>query len=193
MSVSPTAEKIAEAARSILVNEGAGAVTMRRVAVLAGVSPMAAYKHFPSRQALLDAVAERAFGELAGGWGVRVPSGGSWEERAFGLLEDFLDFALGQPHLYTFLMTDRRERARRFPEDFAGGAPPFGLLVTLAEEGMREKVLRQDDPLEVTLALTASVQGLVQLYLGGRISLEEDGFRELCRRTARRVLDGVRK
>lgn len=192
MSVPNVAEKIADAARGILVSEGAGAVTMRRVAALAGVSPMAAYKHFPSRQALLDAVAERAFRELAGGWGARVPSG-SWEDRAFGLLEDFLDFALGRPHLYTFLMTDRRERARRLPEDFEGGAPPFGLLVTLAEEGMRERVLRQDDPLEVTLALTASVQGLVQLYLGGRIGLEEDGFRELCKRTVRRIFDGVRE
>ncbi|MFI6393313.1 TetR/AcrR family transcriptional regulator [Nonomuraea sp. NPDC050547] len=190
MSLPTTAEKIADAARGILVSEGAAAVTMRRVAVLAGVSPMAAYKHFPSRQALLDAVAERAFRELAGGWGARAPSG-SWEDRAFGLLEDFLDFALGRPHLYTFLMTDRRERARRFPEDFEGGAPPFGLLVELVKEGMRERVLRQDDPLEVTLALTAPVQGLVQLYLGGRIGLEEDGFRELCKRTVRRLFDGV--
>ncbi|MEV4887807.1 TetR/AcrR family transcriptional regulator [Nonomuraea sp. NPDC055795] len=191
MSLPNTAEKIADAARGILVSEGADAVTMRRVAILAGVSPMAAYKHFPSRQALLDAVAERAFRELAGGWGARAPNG-SWEERTFGLLEDFLDFALGRPHLYTFLMTDRRERARRFPEDFEGGVPPFGLLVELVKEGMRERVLRQDDPLEVTLALTASVQGLVQLYLGGRIGLEEDGFRELCRRTVRRTFDGVR-
>ncbi|MET8862746.1 TetR/AcrR family transcriptional regulator [Nonomuraea sp. NPDC004580] len=185
------AERIADAARGILVGEGAEAVTMRRVAGLAGVSPMAAYKHFPSRQALLDKVAERAFRELAEGWGSRAP-GGSWEERAFGLLDDFLDFALGQPHLYTFLMTDRRERARRFPEDFRGDVPPFGLLVALVEEGMREKVLREDDPLEVTLTLTASVQGLVQLYLGGRIGLAEDGFRELCRRAVRRIFDGVR-
>ncbi|GAA2833524.1 TetR/AcrR family transcriptional regulator [Nonomuraea rubra] len=191
MSGPSTAGRIADAALGILVSEGAAAVSMRRVAGLAGVSPMAAYKHFPSRQALLDVVAERAFRELAEGWGTRAP-GGTWEERAFGLLADFLDFALGRPHLYTFLMTDHRERARRFPADFEDGGSPFTKLVTLAEEGMRDGVLRPDDPLETTLALTSAVQGLVQLYLAGRVGLEEDDFRKLCERTVRRVLDGVR-
>ncbi|QFY08141.1 TetR family transcriptional regulator [Nonomuraea phyllanthi] len=191
MSTSSTAEKIADAAQAILVGEGAAAVTMRRVADMVGVSPMAAYKHYPSRQALLDAVADRAFRELAGGWGRRAPDG-PWEDRALGLMEDFLDFALGRPHLYRFLMTDRRERARRFPDDFEAGGSPFGMLVVVVEEGMRAGVVRQDDPLEVSLAMTSSVQGLVQLYLGGRIGLEEDDFRRLCERTARRVLDGVR-
>ncbi|WP_327587944.1 WHG domain-containing protein [Nonomuraea sp. NBC_00507] len=90
-------------------------------------------------------------------------------------------------------MTDRRERARRFPDDFqGGGSPSFSMLVVLVEEAMREGLLREDDPLEVTLALTSSIQGLVQLYLGGRIGLEEDGFRGLCERTVRRVFDGIR-
>lgn len=38
---------------------------------------------------------------------------------------------------------------------------------------------------------TASAQGLVQIFLGGRISLGEDDFRQLCRRTVRRILRGL--
>ena len=90
-------------------------------------------------------------------------------------------------------MTDRRERARRFPDDFEGGGSPFRMLVVLVEESMREGAMRQDDPLEVSLALTSSIQGLVQLYLGGRIGLEEHDFRGLCERTARRIFDGIYK
>ncbi|WP_327587943.1 TetR/AcrR family transcriptional regulator [Nonomuraea sp. NBC_00507] len=59
MSAPNTAERIAGAAQAILVSEGAAAVTMRRVADMVGVSPMAAYKHYPSRQALFEAVADR--------------------------------------------------------------------------------------------------------------------------------------
>ncbi|MBB5625667.1 TetR/AcrR family transcriptional regulator [Sphaerisporangium krabiense] len=192
MSVPSTAEKIADAAEDILVNEGSDAATMRRVAEIVGVSAMAIYKYFPNRQALLDAVAARAFRRLSEAWGTRVPDG-SWEERVFGLMDDFLDFALGRPHLYTFLMTEQRPRARRFPGDFqGGGSPVFGALVLLVEEGMRDGLLREDDPLEVTLALTSTAQGLVQLYLGGRIGLDEETFRLLCARTTRRVLDGIR-
>ncbi|WP_214410954.1 TetR/AcrR family transcriptional regulator [Sphaerisporangium fuscum] len=192
MSGSGTARRIVEAARDVLVAEGAEAVTMRRVANAVGVTAMAIYKHYPNREAVLGAVADETLRELAGSWGRRA-GGGDWETRVFALLEDFLDFALGRPHLYTFLMTDRREQARRFPADFAGGGSPvFGHVTEAVEEGMRLGLLRADDPLEVTLTVTASTQGLVQLYLGGRIGLPEDEFRALCRRSLRRIFDGVR-
>ncbi|MFI6785833.1 TetR/AcrR family transcriptional regulator [Nonomuraea sp. NPDC050383] len=187
-----TSERLAEVAHDILVREGPEAVTMRRVADAAGVTAMAIYKHYPNRQALLGVVVDRAFRSLETGWGLRG-AGGDWESRLFGLLEDFLDFALGTPHLYTYLMTERREHARRFPDDFTGGrSPAFTHLVALVEEAMRAGRLRDDDPLEVTLALTSGVQGLVQLHLGGRVGLPEEEFRALCRRTVRRVLDGVK-
>lgn len=165
---------------------------MRRVASAAGVTPMATYKHFPNRESLLRTVADASFGELFGEWGKRAPEG-DLAERFDGLLEDFLDFALGSPHLYQFLLSDRREDARRFPEGFRGGASPaFSPVVELVEEGMRDGFLRPDDPLEVTITLTAHTQGLVQLYLGGRIGLSESDFRALCRRTVWRIFDGIR-
>ncbi|GAA3139493.1 hypothetical protein GCM10010486_01720 [Nonomuraea roseoviolacea subsp. carminata] len=89
----------------------------------AGVTAMAVHKHYANRQALLDDVAERAFRRLGESRGQRA-EGADGESRVFGLLEDFLDFALGGPHLYTFLMTEPRERTRRFPDDFAGDASP---------------------------------------------------------------------
>lgn len=186
------AARIASVARTILVEEGADAVTMRRVAAAAGVTPMATYKHFPNREALLRTVADASFLELFGEWGKRVPAG-DIEERFNGLLDDFLDFALGSPHLYLFLLTDRREDARRFPEDFRGGtSPAFGPVADLVEESMRDGFLRPDDPLEVTVTITAHAQGLVQLYLGGRIGLSEADFRALCRRTTWRIFDGIK-
>ncbi|WP_291419217.1 TetR/AcrR family transcriptional regulator [Actinophytocola sp.] len=44
-----TKERLAEAARTILLAEGADAVNMRRVAKEAGVSTMATYRHYPNR------------------------------------------------------------------------------------------------------------------------------------------------
>jgi AcrR family transcriptional regulator len=186
----PTPERIAAAALAILIEEGAPAVTMRRVAAAAGVTPMATYKHFPNREALLRTVADEAFMELAKNWGKHT---GDLTARLNGQLDDFLDFALGKPHLYTFLLTDRREQARRFPEDFrAGESPTFSPMIEAVKEGMRDGMLRQDDPVEVALTITANTQGLVQLYLGGRIGLSEQDFRSLCRRTAWRIFDGIK-
>jgi AcrR family transcriptional regulator len=191
MSTGGTSERIAAAAKSILLTEGAAAVSMRRVAEAVGITPMAIYSHYPNREALLRAVADASFLEVAGGWGQRAKTG-DLRARTFGLLEDLLDFALGQPHLYHFLLADRRESARRFPDDFRnGGSPTFTPILELVELGMREGLLRRDDPLEVALIFTSSAQGLIQLYLSGRIGLSEKDFRALCARTTGRILDGL--
>lgn len=191
MSTGGTAERIASAARAILFAEGAAAVSMRRVAEAAGITPMAIYSHYPNRNALLRAVADASFLEVARNWGQRAKTG-DLRARTFGLLEDLLDFALGRPHLYNFLLADRRESARRFPDDFRNrSSPTFTPILELVELGMREGRLRQDDPLEVALIFTSSTQGLIQLYLGGRIGLSEKDFRALCARTAGRILDGL--
>ncbi|GLZ77907.1 hypothetical protein Afil01_27140 [Actinorhabdospora filicis] len=185
----PTAARITAAALAILTDEGSDAVSMRRVATAAGITPMAIYKHFPDRLALLRTVADSAFAEIGATWGRR---GEDFPGRFEGLLDDFLDFALGSPHLYTFLITDRREPVRRFPEDFAERRSPlYRHVLDLAEEAMDAGFLRRDDPLEVSLAFTSASQGLVQLYLGGRIGLSEPDFRGLCRRTTWRILHGL--
>jgi AcrR family transcriptional regulator len=187
-----TAERIASAALSILLAEGAQAVTMRRVAADAGVTTMATYRHFPSREALLRTVADAAVADLTSEWGKRR-SARALDGRLEGLADDFLDFALGTPHLYTFVVAERREGARQFPADFrTGGTPTFGPVFEAVEQGIREGALRADDPLEVTLAITMPVMGLVQLYHGGRINLSEHDFRALCKRTTGRILNGLR-
>ncbi|MEV6151295.1 TetR/AcrR family transcriptional regulator [Nonomuraea sp. NPDC052129] len=187
-----TAARIAEVAQRILVEQGAEAVSMRRVGEAVGVTAMAIYRHYPNREALLRAVATASGRELAEQW-ERLPPAGPLEERIDILLDGFLDFALGRPHLYTFLMSDAWAQARRFPEDFRDGqGPPFTVIVEAVEDGMRTGMLRRDDPLEVALTVTSSMQGLIHQYLSGRIAVDEAGFRALCHRAMWRIIDGLR-
>jgi AcrR family transcriptional regulator len=193
MTEGSTKERIAAAALRILEDEGSAAVSMRRVAAEAGVTPMATYRHFPNRAVLLETVADAAFAEVAKTWGTRTAS--VWfADRFAGLAEDYLDFALGRPNLYTFLIIERREGNRQYPEGFrpGDGSPLFGQVVETVEQGVREGVLRPGDPLEITLALTMAPVGLIALYLGGRIGMPESEFRALVHRTVDRVLAGVR-
>ncbi|WP_033295277.1 TetR/AcrR family transcriptional regulator [Amycolatopsis jejuensis] len=191
MSQVPTAERIASAARDIVATEGAAAVSMRRVAEAAGVTAMAIYRHYENREVLLRAVADATGRELGTTWKDPAPDG-TWQDRFEALLDRFLDFALGQPHLYRFLMTDDWAQARLYPDGFREpGSPPFTALVRLVEEGMREGVLREDDPLEVALTISTQSQGMVLHYLAGRMGTTEAEFRSMCRRTSRRILDGI--
>ncbi|ONI80360.1 TetR family transcriptional regulator [Saccharothrix sp. ALI-22-I] len=187
-----TADRIAAAALAILLAEGAQAVTMRRVAADAGVTAMATYRHFPNREALLRSVVDAAVAEMTGDWRERGRDL-DFAARVDVLADAFLDFALGRPNLYRYLVTDHRSDALRFPDDFrAGGSPAFAPAFAAVEQALKDGVLLDDDPLEVTLALTTPVMGLVQLHLGGRMNMSEQDFRALCKRTTGRVLNGLR-
>lgn len=188
-----TAERIVAAARRILTEDGSAAVSMRRVATAVGLTPMAIYRHYPNREALLDAVADRLFAELAETWGKRSWPAGADRDRQFAdTLNEHLDFALGRPNLYSFLFTERRANARRFPDDFRdGGSPTLNVLIAMLTEGIERGDLREHDVLETAMIVAATVHGLVQLYHGDRIGLSETEFRALCLTAVRRIIDGI--
>src|SRR5271169_4197291 len=62
-----TATALLEAAERTLQNEGADALSVRRVAVEAGTSTRAVYSLFGSREGLVVALGDRAFAILGGG------------------------------------------------------------------------------------------------------------------------------
>jgi AcrR family transcriptional regulator len=190
---SPTADRIVAVARAVLVEDGVDAVSMRRIAAAVGITPMAIYRHFPNREALLDTIADLSFVELARQW--EEPDLAGVTRQNFPALitrslDQHLDFALGRPNLYFFLFTEHRDNARRFPEDFANGnSPTFNLLTSSINAAVRVGLLSADeDVLSLALILTAELHGLVQLYHGGRIGISEVKFREFCHRAVWRIV-----
>ena len=193
MSVPQTVERIAAAARRLLVEEGDEAVTMRRVADAVGITAMAIYRHFPDRAGLLNAVADQGFEELA----VRLKGmrfSGDIEERLTQMGETYLDHALKNPRLFELMFLKPRKGARRYPRDFkAGRSPTANLMADVLKEGMESGYFREDDPWEIVFEMGALSHGLIMLYLGGRMNMSAARFRALYRRSFRRYLLGLRK
>jgi AcrR family transcriptional regulator len=69
--------RIVELALEIVDREGLDALNMRRLAAEAGVKPMSLYHHFPSKDAILDAVGE----ELAATALSNSGAAGEWQAR----------------------------------------------------------------------------------------------------------------
>jgi AcrR family transcriptional regulator len=67
-AVVPTDQRIRRAALRLLEKEGHGAVTMRSLARSIGITPMAIYHHFATREALLKAAVDKEFGEFLQMW-----------------------------------------------------------------------------------------------------------------------------
>jgi AcrR family transcriptional regulator len=188
-----TTERIAAAARKLLDREGAEAVTMRRVAKAVGITPMALYRHFADRDGLLNALADAGFREMEARE-AKAAMPRDAERRLTRILDMFLDFALEKPRLFELMFLVRREGARQFPGDFrAGRSPTAKFAVAALEAGMEQGVFRRDDVWEIVFETGAMLQGLVMLYLGGRVGTSEEEFRALCHRAFGRYVNGIRK
>jgi AcrR family transcriptional regulator len=86
-------------------SQGADVVSLRGVAHAVGVSPSAAYHHFPDKDALLGAAAEQAMAELdrrmAQAWDDAAgDDDGAAVGRLQGLGRAYVRFALEEPHLF---------------------------------------------------------------------------------------------
>src|SRR5882762_4761232 len=115
----PTQTRIFAAARQLFDQGGVEAVSMRRIAEKVGITPMAIYKHYPDKDALLNALMLDGFAV----WEARVekirgPEPLVWLQ---AVSEAFLDFALSEPRRYEAAFLLKASAARRYPGDFAAG------------------------------------------------------------------------
>lgn len=192
MKTAPTAQRILHAARTIFEADGADAVSMRRVAEAAGITAMAIYRHFPNREALLKRISDDSFAEIAHHWAARARNDDILQ-RLIALHELYLDYALAHPYLFDHAFSVRREGARKFPEDFRKRlSPTLNVVADTVAEGMRAKVLREDDPWDVAMTIWAHVHGLIALYRAGRFSYGDKQFRRFYLESMGRLLDGIK-
>jgi AcrR family transcriptional regulator len=186
-----TKQNIATAARHILDEEGADAVTMRRVADVASITPMAIYRHYKARAGLLKSLADKGFEDLTERI-ARKSFSGTTGERLIKMAEIYLDHALDNPRLFELMFLVKREGARRYPLDFkAGRSPTASLMADAVGAGMQSGELLDDDAWEIVFEMGALSHGLIMLYLGGRIALRAPRFRAMYRRSFKRYIRGI--
>lgn len=188
----PTEERIRRAALRLLEKGGPDAVSMRRIAQAVGITPMAIYHHFPTREALLQAVVEREFGDFLD-LAARQPAYASAEAQIEHSLDAYLEYALSRPEIFDYVFARPRKDARRFPEDFrARRSPTLNPLADAVARQMESGALEQDDVWEVTLELWSHAHGYVALHRAGRFNLSPEEFKALVRRSMRRLFHGLK-
>jgi len=162
-------DRIFSAAKAVLEQEGIEGLSMRRIAQESGMSPMSLYRHFADKDALLNAL--MADGLAA--WEQRVRSIRTnapmqWLER---LADEFLAFALEEPHRFDAAFFFPAPEARRYPGDFAAGrSPVIALTVTKIEQARAEGLSPETPALDVALTLSALAQGLVSMQRARRFA-----------------------
>jgi AcrR family transcriptional regulator len=187
-----TEERIAETALKLLEAGGEDEVSMRRVATVVGITPMAIYHHFADRRALLNFVVDREFTKYSESLQA-TPRRGNYESQILTCMDAYIDYAFAHPRIFDYVFAEPRPGARRFPEDFrARRSPTLNPVADLLQKAMEAGYLKQDDVWELAMELWAHTHGYVALYRGGRFDLPEKEFRALVRRSIRRMIHGLK-
>lgn len=169
--------------------DGVDGVTMRAVATAAGVSTMATYKHFESRDALLRAAAAAEYPRIAGYF---ARANARTEVPGMRGMMGYLNYALDHPQIFRYMFSSQRADAFAFPHDLKESkSPTFNILLGVVAELMERRVLRPDDVAETALSIWAHAHGLISLYLCGRIAAPRAAFQELYLRSLDRLVHGL--
>jgi len=119
-------ERIAKTSLELIDQIGLDEFSTRRLGAALGCEAMAIYNHFPSKDALLDAVVDRLFREV-----VVPPKGPGWQARVRGFAASYRALAHAHPKAFPLLATRRfRTRARNLVEQ---------IMSALLEEGLPPK------------------------------------------------------
>jgi AcrR family transcriptional regulator len=182
-------DRIFSAARTVLEEEGIVGLSMRRIAQESGMSPMSLYRHFADKDALLNALMAdglTAWGERVRAIPAKAPL--QWLER---LTDEFLSFALEEPHRFDAAFFLPAPKARQYPDDFAAGrSPVIAMTVAKIDQARAEGLLGDTQSLDAALTLSALAQGLISMHRARRFSGDAE-FVTLYRSVTRKTLKSL--
>jgi TetR/AcrR family transcriptional repressor of mexCD-oprJ operon len=172
-----TASAILDAAAHVLADRTEA--SMSEVAAAAGVGRATLYRYYPSREALLDALAREALIDL----GARLADAGLDRASVPEAIERIVRAVVAVGDRYVVLA---REQIRPDPADSDRlfRAP----LQSVFERGVHESVLRADVPVDVLLELFGGLLGAAVRLVGER----RIGLEEIAATTTALFLDGAR-
>ncbi len=160
-----------EEAERTLRERGVQDLSLRELARGVGVSHAAPRRHFPDRQALLDALAEAGFERLGDELRAALDGAGeNFQARAQATAAAYVHFATQDAALLELMFAGKHgEHAEAVTE---ASQRAFSVLLELIEEGQREGALEAGDPERVGLVLFATIQGIAALVTGGMVEVE---------------------
>jgi AcrR family transcriptional regulator len=162
---------LAQAERTVR-ERGVQDLSLRELAREVGVSHGAPRRHFPDRQALLDALAESGFERLGTELrGALDGAGEDFQARLQATAAAYIRFATRDPALLELMFAGKHREPAGALHDAAARA--FAVMLELIEQGQAEGALDPGEPERVGLVLYATIQGIAALVSAGMVDPEQ--------------------
>jgi AcrR family transcriptional regulator len=180
-------DALLQATLELINAEGIGAVSLRRVARAAGVSPGAPYHHFPDRAALLTALADEGFKNLAIALRETQSKAPSPAEALPAMIETYVHFAHDNPAHFQLMFRPELTQSHKSPKGEEAGEEAFEALDETVAACVTTGVLKAADKDVLALTLWSLVHGLASLWLDGHLAHHTDDPELLTHRVAQLV------
>ncbi len=159
-----------EAALELVRDRGPDGFTLREAARRVGVSQTAPYRHFPTKDDLLAAVAEQGFLDLHRRLSEAAEAAGPEPRlrlRAQGLAA-FQSY-VGDPARFRVMFGRVSSRKDRYPALAEAWGRVSALLLESLVACQRAGEIREGDPMELGLTIAAMTHGLAALAVDGQL------------------------
>ncbi len=155
-------------AEMIVRERGVQELSLRELAREVGVSHGAPRRHFPDRQALLDALAEDGFLRLGAELrGAIDGAGEGFPSRLQATAAAYVRFATRDAALLALMFASKHgEQSDAF---HAAADRAFSVMLELIEQGQAEGTIEPGEPERVGMVLFATIQGIAALVTGGMV------------------------
>ena len=164
-------EALIQAGLKLLSERGLAGLSLRAAAQLAGVSHAAPYRHFPDKQRLVAAIAERGFRLLTASMREELAACNSADglERLLALGVGYVRFATRHPDYLRVIFGGVLRGGNALPELQAAGEEAYGVLRDVVAAGLDRGELRGGGPELVSLTCWSLVHGLSALLSSGAV------------------------
>lgn len=181
------------AGAEILLNEGAAALTLRRVARQAGVSHSAPYAHFPDKQSLIAAISTKGYEDLLD---ILQSVVNRFQVDPARMLLEFAyaysEFAIANPAYFKLMFSGILEDEHEYKDFENLSTRGFNLLLDVVRICQNACVLEKMDTEIQALNLWSLVHGHAALFLERQFShltLERVSFREILHQALQQFSD----
>jgi AcrR family transcriptional regulator len=167
-------EALLTASLQLIEAEGIGAVSLRRVAREAGVSPGAPYHHFPDRASLLAALSAQGFQLLAGELAAARAAADSPVRALTALIRAYVTFAQQNPAYFRLMFRPELSEPQKHPEGKAAEDAAEACLEETVAECVAAGVIPAARADELHVTAWSLGHGMASLWLDGELQDSHD-------------------
>jgi AcrR family transcriptional regulator len=160
-------EEILNAASQLFISFGPSKTTTRQIAEAVGISQPSLYAHFPTKEALSQALATRAFGLLEARMAQTEPAPLKPRDHLIALIAGYIDFAMEETAAYkiAFMIDFQLEEHQTLELQKIVGLHAFSIFQSKIEGLQRLEFIKSGPSDVIAQSIWAAMHGLCALLL----------------------------